>query len=112
MTERSPIRHGLALLLAALQLASPALSAVADALFVARSGKPVAHVESTSAAGCPVVHSADCAVCRYLSSAASIPGAVLDLTVDIQAIEQRIGDQRDASCVVVFLPDGRAPPAA
>ena len=112
MTRRTPVLRGLTLLLAMVQLGSPAMSAIADARLAAQAGEPIAHVESTSATDCPVVHTADCAMCRYLSSAASIPGAALDLAVDIQALEQRIGDQRDASSLVVFLPDGRAPPAA
>lgn len=112
MTRRAPIRHGLTLLLATLQLASPAFSAVADALLVARSGQPVAHVESTSASGCPAVHSADCAVCRYLSIAASIPRTTFDLSVMIECSESRLVDQRDGSGGIVFLPDGRAPPLA
>ncbi len=112
MTRRTPVLRGLTLLLAVMQLASPAMSAIADARIAARAGEPIAHVESTSATGCPVLHSADCVVCRYLSSAASIPASDLDLTVDIRAIEQRIGHQRQASRVIVFLPDGRAPPAA
>ena len=112
MTGRAPIRHGLTLLLAALQLASPAVTAVADALLVARSGQPVAHVESTSASGCPAVHSADCAVCRYLSIAASIPRATFDLSAMIEVSDPRLFHQRDGSGSIVFLPDGRAPPSA
>lgn len=112
MTTRTPILRALTLLLAAMQLASPAMSAIADAKIAARSGELVARVEATSSAGASAIHSPDCALCRYLSLAASIPCPALDVSVVIASAQPRICDQRDASRAIVFLPDGRAPPTA
>lgn len=62
----------LAVALALLQAATPALAAVGDGLLALRGGPRAlaAHVEDRSQAGCPAVHAADCAVCAFLTVAA------------------------------------------
>ena len=60
----------LTMLFAAAQLALPASLSVADAI-ASDDGRGVqAHVEDTTRSTCRAPHSADCAVCRYLSAPA------------------------------------------
>lgn len=54
---------------AALQMALPSLSSLADASLSAGSVDVTAvHVESSSSPGCRPVHGADCAFCQFLST--------------------------------------------
>ncbi len=97
---------------AALQLAAPGASAIADGSLA--SGLVVertAHVEDTTSATCPTSHPPDCAVCRYLST-----GATLAPAVGASGTHQTAMREPGAECgalhsVAVVLPDGRAPPA-
>jgi hypothetical protein len=105
-----PVR-ALALLWAALQLVSPGASAIADGKLASQSASaPSTHVEATTTTACPVVHSPDCGVCRYLSTSASTPAAP---AFDILALADR-PDRRAELCqprlVSVTLHRGRAPP--
>jgi hypothetical protein len=56
------------LLAAALQLASPATAAWADARLDAESAGARPHIESHTTAACVRVHAADCALCSFLSA--------------------------------------------
>jgi len=59
---------------AALQMALPSLSSLADASLSAGSvGVTAVHVESNSSPACRPVHGADCAFCQFLSTCFS-PG--------------------------------------
>ena len=110
MTRHTPLLRVPALLLALLQLALPAASAVADGRIAARAGDPVAHVESTSSATCPVVHPPDCAVCRYLSAAAVPTAAAPDACALAPAVSGSLAARRSGNGVLVGLPDSRAQP--
>src|SRR5260221_992407 len=64
----------LTLLLAAMQFAVPAVVSVVDG-DGARAGRPLGtHVEEFGQNQCKPPHSADCAICRFLSTAHSQPG--------------------------------------
>jgi len=65
-----PIRQ-LTLLLAAIQFAMPGVASVFDGLDAGAGGRMTAHVENGAQKSCRPPHSADCAVCRFLSQAAS-----------------------------------------
>lgn len=76
-----PVRF-LTLLLAAMQFAVPAVVSVVDGV-VARHGRESAtHIEEFGQNACKPPHSADCAVCRFLSTThgqvdASVAAAVV-----------------------------------
>lgn len=101
----------LSLLWATLQLASPAMSAVADGRLARDgAGDRTAHVESSTTSSCPVVHPPDCGVCRYLSGCGILPGtSAPPMTV---ATEMRRTPSRGTAGLPpsLALPDGRAPP--
>src|SRR6266566_3271927 len=69
------------LLVAMAQIAIPSALVVLDGIATTRSVGSMSHVESGSGKGCVPAHTADCAVCRCLSTAAAkvcaIPAAVL-----------------------------------
>src|SRR5688572_33060991 len=113
MTRRTRFVRFMALICAALQLASPGFSAIADGRLARESASgPATHVEATTTASCPVVHSPDCAVCRYLStSACEAPNAVPEtlLAADI-ADPAAVGRSTRGSPHA--HPHGRAPPSA
>lgn len=102
----------LAVLLALLQSASPAMAAVADGVLTARSGGvPVeVHVEGRQQPGCRPVHAADCALCQFLTTAAE------PITVSLPFVPctarpsapQATGNAR--ATVSGELPSARAPP--
>src|SRR5687768_10378370 len=72
VNRRAPFVRFLAVLWATLQLASPGLTAIADGNSASLSFADAAsHVEATGSESCPLPHSPDCAVCRYLSSGAA-----------------------------------------
>jgi hypothetical protein len=67
MHQPRRIRY-LAFMLATLQLAAPGLSAIADGILSREAASTsTTHIEATTRANCPFVHSPDCGVCRYLS---------------------------------------------
>lgn len=111
MRRRSPFVRFLALFWAALQLASPGVSAIADGKLAAENASgPATHVEATTTSACPVVHSPDCGVCRYLSGAACLEQhSALGFRIVASTAEPtvtagpRIGN-------ALALPHGRAPP--
>jgi len=112
MTARKGFARFLALLCATVQFASPGLSAIADGTLARENAsEPLTHVESAPSANCPVVHPPDCAVCRYLSSAAA-PPAVSNLAIDDCAESRLPGpESRQPHDSAITLPHGRAPPA-
>jgi hypothetical protein len=112
MSRRTPLVRFCTLLLATLQIASPGVSAIADGrLALENASRPTTHVEATTTAACPVVHSPDCGVCRFLSSpVGSAPAATFSLE-SFSAVPAPVADVGRPRCVSVDLPDGRAPPA-
>ncbi|MEX2179375.1 MAG: hypothetical protein WD801_11730 [Gemmatimonadaceae bacterium] len=110
MSSRPVSIRVLALLWAALQLASPGLSALADGQLSAQELSPRAHVEATSSATCPVVHSPDCGMCRYLSQGAHIR-AVAPLVAHAADACTGLLVERNIACnPATALPRDRAPP--
>jgi hypothetical protein len=111
MRRRTPLVRFLALLWATLQLASPAVGAVADGRAVSGGAADLtAHVEATTTSACPVVHAPDCAVCRYLSASAAEP-----VPEPVQRVVERAAQcpetlRNSARASAHVLPDGRAPP--
>src|SRR4051794_6587433 len=65
-----PIRL-LTLLLAAIQFAMPGVATVLDGQSAHEGGRMSAHIESGAQKSCKAPHSADCAVCRFLTQAVS-----------------------------------------
>lgn len=57
----------LTLMLAAIQLAAPALVSVADGAYAKLVRDPGVHVEASGINECMPPHAADCSVCRFLS---------------------------------------------
>lgn len=113
MKRRSALARTLVLLCAALQLASPGFSAIAHGKLAGQSASgPATHVEATGSAGCPVVHSPDCAVCRYMSTAT--PGGTgPELFFSYATATVPPGTVAwIARAVPHALPPGRAPPTA
>jgi hypothetical protein len=110
MKRRTPLLRSLALVWAALQLAMPAVSSLADARLAAAAGEPVAHVESTTTSTCPVIHAPDCGICRYLSSAAPASDAAAVAEVDADCEASSSAAIRRPAFLTIVLPDGRAPP--
>lgn len=112
VNRRTPFVRFLGILWATLQLASPGVSAIADG-YAARegAGQAATHVEATSTERCPIVHSPDCAVCRYLSNSGSEP----PMTPSFASSSERAADpaicDSFALSAAAALPQSRAPPA-
>src|SRR5687768_16137798 len=111
MRRRTPFVRFLALFWAALQLASPRISSIADGRMAAQNASgPTTHVESTTTSSCPVVHSPDCAVCRYLSgSACAQQLSALGFPLSVGGRGPR-AESREQHRPALTLPHGRAPP--
>lgn len=112
MTRRSPFVRFFTLAWASLQLAAPALSSIADGrLELNNASRPTTHVEATTGESCPVVHSPDCGVCRYLSTSGADDSAAPRFDWRQTASSALIGTSLDApGSVAIALPHGRAPP--
>ena len=81
MSPRGATR-AIVLLWAALQIALPAVAAVADALASRTSVHATAHAESRTERDCVRVHEADCVFCQFLSaSVAPASSPVPEITV-------------------------------
>jgi hypothetical protein len=102
----------LAFMLGMLQLAAPGLSAIADGMLARDSaGAPSTHIEATTSASCPFVHSPDCALCRQLSMSALGDGAA-PAFVSAASSQCELGSAATivARSAAVGLPPGRGPP--
>ena len=112
MKRRTTFVRFLALTWATLQLASPAISAIADGLLARENGsRPSTHVEATTRDTCPVIHAPDCAVCRYLSGSgcndASAPAFGWSEAAQSGATS---GASTMLGSAAIALPHGRGPP--
>jgi hypothetical protein len=58
----------LAVLVGFAQIAIPNALLIADAIEARSPGASVVHVEESSASGCRAAHSAECSICRFLST--------------------------------------------
>lgn len=112
MTRRRWARL-LALVWATLQLASPGVSAAADAFVASEAASaPQSHVEAPDNTSCPEVHSPDCGVCRYLSTGMEpVPGGAL-IPAAHRVVAPAASRVALESAPGVSLPHGRAPPVA
>lgn len=112
MSRRTPLVRFFTLLLATLQIASPGISAIADGrLALENASRPTTHIEATTTAACPVVHSPDCGVCRFLSSPVGAAPAPTFSLESFCAAPVPVASIARPHLVSVALPDGRAPPA-
>lgn len=101
----------LTLLFAAAQFALPGLAAVAEGEFGGDVRKAGMHVEATGGGDCTPPHSADCGVCRYLTTQFS---RVDQGAIDFDGIGLRSAvrsvDRGQSSAALYRLPPSRAPP--
>ncbi len=67
MRHLSPTRRVLIAALAIVQMAVPALVAIADAEAASRSAGAQVHIEDHTRRSCTAVHPDDCALCQFLS---------------------------------------------
>lgn len=111
------IQHGwvrlLVLAWAVLQLAASPVLSLFDGVFALRNPNVAAHVEGHSSKSCQPPHSADCALCQFLSSNAANRTTVAPLawpTVELCAPVQ-LTAQLGVS-PALDLADSRAPPIA
>jgi hypothetical protein len=61
------------LIFAALQFALPGVASIVDGASARANDTVTAHVEDVAHRGCKPPHSADCAICRYLTGTFSTP---------------------------------------
>lgn len=113
MRRHTPVARFLTLLWASLQLAAPALSSIADGqLSRDNASKPLTHIEATSSDSCPVMHSPDCGLCRYLSISGANDASAPRFDWRQSAANALAGTASDtAGSIAIALPHGRAPPA-
>ena len=112
MKRRSPLFRFVTLAWASLQLAAPALTSIADGqLSVNDAFRNTTHIEATTSASCPVVHSPDCGLCRYLSTSPvnDVATPAVNWTVT-SAADLAESASLDAHSACIALPLGRAPP--
>lgn len=112
MRRHTSVVRFLTLLWASLQLAAPALSSIADGqLSRDNASKPLTHVEATTSDSCPVVHSPDCGVCRYLSTSGANDASAPRFDWRQGAANALVCTASDeAGSIAIALPHGRAPP--
>jgi hypothetical protein len=110
VTRRSRFVRSVWLCFATLQLLLPGAAALADATLDIAGAHERAHIESHSTTACARVHPADCALCRFLTTAfASEAAATIPTSEAVPRIAPPVVLSRPASAVV-FLPRSRAPP--
>jgi hypothetical protein len=101
----------LTLVLAAIQLAMPAVTSVADGAVAKLVSDPGMHVESLGDNQCTPPHSADCAVCRYLSGdSAPVPEPVAPMEPGEALPPFAVAPQLRGAVIHDFT-KSRAPPA-
>lgn len=111
MTRLALRSRTVTLLFAVVQIALPAALGAADAMMADGGRKAVAHVEETSGKLCTAGHTADCSICRHLSTP-SARGAAAPIPVP-----KTVGAQHAATFDVIPRSDSRrgfdsrAPPA-
>ena len=76
----TPVRF-LTLLFATLQFVLPAAVSVADGAAAAGGRNSATHVESKGDRDCKPPHTADCAMCRFLTAVHSQPGASASIAI-------------------------------
>jgi hypothetical protein len=107
---RSPFVRSVWLTFAALQLVLPGAAALADATLDIAGAHERAHIESHSTAACARVHPADCALCRFLTTALAVGTAVPVPTSDAAPRSTPLVALTHPASAVILLPRSRAPP--
>jgi hypothetical protein len=100
----------LTLILAALQFAAPAIASVAEGSFSQQVADSGSHIEAYGLNSCTPPHSADCAICRFLTGNASDAPAT---AAPVIAREVPVADDVTVaarSAIVRYGFDSRAPP--
>jgi hypothetical protein len=110
VTRRSRFVRSVWLAFAALQLVLPGAAALADASLDIAGAHERAHIESHSTTACARVHPADCALCRFLTTALAAGTATSVPTSDAAPRSTPVIAPRRQASAVVFLPRSRAPP--
>jgi hypothetical protein len=101
------------LLLAAWQLALPGLASWADAQLEREERKVSVHAESESSGGCARPHSADCVVCRVLSTLSIPPGGPFAAIESASCIDlPRNAAQINPARLALGVRRSRAPPVS
>jgi len=107
---RSRVVRSAWLAFAALQLVLPGAAALADATLDIAGAHERAHIESHSTAACARVHPADCALCRFLTTALAAGTAAIVPTSDAAPRSTPVVTLNHSARAVVLLPRSRAPP--
>ncbi len=110
MIPHSRVVRSAWLAFAALQLALPGAAALADATLDMAGAHERAHIESHSTTACARVHPADCALCRFLTSALAAGTATSVPTSDAAPRSTPLVTLSHPARAVVLLPRSRAPP--
>jgi hypothetical protein len=110
VTQRSRFVRSVWLAFAALQLALPGAAALADANLDSAGAQERAHIESHSTTACARVHPADCALCRFLTTALAAGTAAAVPTSDAAPRSTPVIALRHPASALVVLPRSRAPP--
>ena len=100
----------LALIWATLLVASPGLSALADANASTRFTGDPGHVEERTSSSCPVVHPPDCGLCRHLTTAATTTPALAVVVAQRATVSGVERDPARHPGAASTLHWGRAPP--
>jgi hypothetical protein len=104
----------LAFVVALVQLAGPAMAAIADAQLQAESVGPQAasHIESHRRPECAHVHADDCALCQYLSGGAGQPSApALPVVAAVVGAPRAVQVLGVTPTTFAAIPRTRAPPS-
>jgi hypothetical protein len=106
----SRLTRAITFLFAAVQFALPAVASVADGAAAAGGRNSAAHIESKGDRDCKPPHTADCAICRFLSATHS-------QTRSAATVELPVGKIITPEALVLFSPtsarrgfNSRAPP--
>ena len=100
----------LTLLLAAMQVSLPAVVSVADGAGAFRGRESVTHIEAPGRNQCQPPHSADCAVCRFLSATHGVMTAAAPALVGTRIVSIPTAVPARSTSADLFGFNSRAPP--
>jgi hypothetical protein len=107
----SRFAHLMMLLLAAIQLAAPAVTSVADGIFATQVVDATAHIEDQPTSDCEPPHSADCTVCRFLvDNTGTLVASALGVAIVVEQPEPDVLRARGLAAERQGF-DARGPPA-
>ena len=108
-TLTRPVRF-VTVFLAALQFALPGVASVADGMVARSTTNQAAHVEDVTQKSCKPPHSADCLVCRFLSTTIgqTAPAAALVIPATVVSMPPAVVAAAAAADLYGF--NSRAPP--